>query len=96
MKRTDNKHSPAKPPVFKSIEQERKFWGKHDSTRYVDWSKAKSVTFPNLKPTLKSISIRLPKSMLDDLKMLANKRDIAYQSLMKIYLSKMIEIELKQ
>ena len=65
-----------KIPKFKTEDSERKFWAKHDSTDYIDWSKAKRVIFPNLKPFVKSISLRLPESMLNELKILANKKDI--------------------
>ena len=82
-------------PKFKNEDEEREFWSTHDSTEYVDWSKAKRVTFPNLKPSVKSISLRLPKAMLDELKTLANKRDVPYQSLMKIFLAERIDRELK-
>src|SRR5438874_13241682 len=83
-----------KIPSFSSEDAERAFWAKHDSTDFIDWSKAKRATFPNLKPTVKSISIRLPQSMISELKLLANKKDIPYQSLMKMYLSTMIDREL--
>ena len=82
-------------PKFKNEDEEREFWSTHDSTEYVDWSKAKKVTFPNLKPSVKSISLRLPKAMLDELKTLANKRDVPYQSLMKIFLAERIGQEFK-
>jgi predicted DNA binding CopG/RHH family protein len=81
-------------PKFKTEEAERKFWAKHDSTEYVDWSKAKRAVFPNLKPSTKTISLRLPETMLEELKLLANKRDVPYQSLMKVFLSEKIESEL--
>ncbi|MBI5638402.1 MAG: BrnA antitoxin family protein [Nitrospinae bacterium] len=78
-------------PKFKSEAEERKFWQKHDSTDYLDWSKAKRITFPNLKPSTKAISIRLPESLLVRIKVLANKRDIPYQSLIKNVLSEEFE-----
>lgn len=81
-------------PKFKNEDQEREFWATHDSTDYIDWSKAKKAIFPNLKPSVKNISIRLPESMLDELKLLANKHDVPYQSLMKIFLAERIEKEL--
>jgi len=84
-----------KIPRFKLENKERAFWGKADSVHYIDWSKAKRVVFPNLKPSLKTISLRLPESMLEELKLLANKRDVPYQSLIKIFLSERIEKELK-
>ncbi len=82
-------------PKFKNEDEERKFWAEHDSTEYVDWSKAKHAVFPNLKPSTKTISLRLPQSMLEELKLLANKRDIPYQSLLKMFLSERIDSELK-
>ena len=84
-----------KIPKFKSESQERAFWAKHDSTDFVDWKKAGRAAFPNLKPSLKTISLRLPESMLQELKLLANKRDVPYQSLLKIYLAERIHKELK-
>ncbi len=84
-----------KIPKFKSEDQERKFWSVHDSTEYIDWSKAKRVTLPKLKPSVKTISLRLPESMLEELKLLANKRDIPYQSLLKVFLAERIEEKLK-
>ena len=84
-----------KIPHFKNEDDEREFWATHDSTDYIDWSKAKRVVFPNLKPSVRSISLRLPESMLEGLKVLANKKDVPYQSLMKIFLSERIEKEFK-
>ncbi|VAW16216.1 FIG01007157: hypothetical protein [hydrothermal vent metagenome] len=83
-----------KIPKFKSEDEERVFWSTHDSTDYVDWSKAKKIIFPNLKPSTKNISLRLSQSMLDELKFLANKKDVPYQSLMKIFLAERINAEL--
>ncbi len=74
-------------PKFKNEDEEAQFWLTHDTTDYFDWSKAQWVKFPNLKPSAKTISIRLPLSLLDDLKIAANKRDVPYQSLMKIILA---------
>lgn len=84
-----------KIPEFKSEDRERAFWADHDSTEFVDWRKAKRAVLPNLKPSVKTISLRLPESMLAELKMLANKRDVPYQSLMKIFLAEKIREELK-
>ena len=84
-----------KLPKFKSEDEERQFWATHDSTGHVDWEKAKKVILPNLKPSLKTISLRLPKSMLEELKLLAHKRDVPYQSLLKIFLSQKIDETLK-
>jgi len=83
-------------PDFKSEAEEREFWETHDTTEYVDWSKARFVTFPNLKPSTETISLRLPAMLLDDLKSLANKRDVPYQSLLKIYLAERVESELRE
>ncbi len=82
-------------PNFESEDQERDFWETHDSTDYVDWSKAERVTLANLKPSTKTISIRLPESMLDELKLLANKRDVPYRALLKIFLAERIDQELR-
>jgi predicted DNA binding CopG/RHH family protein len=82
-------------PRFKSETEERDFWAGADSSDYVDWSKAKRVVLPNLKPTLKTISLRLPEIMLEELKLLANKRDVPYQSLIKIFLSERLAKEIK-
>ena len=85
-----------KIPKFKSEEEERKFWSTADSTEYIDWGKGKKVVLQNLKPSLKTISLRLPEPMLAELKLLANKRDVPYQSLLKIFLAERIEKELKR
>lgn len=82
-------------PAFKSEAEERRFWQTHDSTEYVDWSEAQEVLMPKLKPTTRSISIRLPEAMVESLKLLANKRDVPYQSLLKVFLSERIEAELQ-
>ncbi|MCK4946860.1 MAG: BrnA antitoxin family protein [Candidatus Aureabacteria bacterium] len=79
---------------FKNENLERNFWSKHDSTDYIDWKKAKRAIFPKLKPSVKTISIRLPEIMLEELKLLANKRDVPYQSLLKIFLAEKIKSEL--
>lgn len=85
-----------KIPEFKSEAEERLFWQQHDSSEYLDWSEAEEVVFSTLKPTTKTISIRLPESMIEELKLLANKRDVPYQSLLKIFLSERIDSELHQ
>ena len=85
-----------KLPKFKTEEEEFKFWQTADSTDYVDWSKAKWVTFPNLKPTAKTISIRFPLWLLNDLKVMANKRDVPYQSMMKMILTEAVQAERRQ
>ncbi len=82
-------------PKFKSEDAEREFWASHDSAEYIDWSKARPVNFPNLKPTTRTISLRLPESTIAALKVLANKRDVPYQSLLKIYLSEKVEEEMQ-
>ncbi|MEK7657073.1 MAG: BrnA antitoxin family protein [Elusimicrobiota bacterium] len=84
-----------KIPKFKSEREEQSFWASHDSVDHVDWKKAKRVVFSNLRPSLKSISLRLPQSMLEELRLLANKRDVPYQSLLKMFLSERIERELR-
>lgn len=75
---------------FKSEKEESAFWQKNDSTDYVDWSLAKKVKFSNLKPSTKTISLRLPISMLEDIKVIANKNDVPYQSLIKVFLQEKI------
>ncbi len=73
-------------PMFANEAEERTYWESHDSTAHVDWSKAKKVRLPNLKPTTKTISLRLPQHLLDSLKVAANARDVPYQSLIKVWL----------
>ena len=82
-------------PKFKSEDAERKFWATHDSTDYIDWSRGKHVSLPNLKPSSQTISLRLPKPMLDRLKLLANKRDVPYQSLLKMFVAERLKAEFK-
>ncbi|MFH0797364.1 MAG: BrnA antitoxin family protein [Candidatus Omnitrophota bacterium] len=84
-----------KAPVLKSEDEVLKFWDSHDSTDYVDWSKGKKALFPNLRPTSKPISIRFPVSLLNRIKYLANMRDIPYQVLIKIFVNREMEKELK-
>ena len=74
-------------PVFTSEEEERAFWETHDTTEYVDWSRAKPAAFPDLRLSTETISLRLPAGLLAELKVLANKRDVPYQSLMKVFLA---------
>lgn len=83
-----------KLPLFKNEDEERAFWSNHDSTEYVDWKMAKKMVLSNLKPSIKTISLRLPESMLEELKLIANKRDVPYQSLVKIFLADRIEREM--
>jgi predicted DNA binding CopG/RHH family protein len=82
-------------PEFRSEEEEREFWARADSTDYVDWRGARRVVFSKLKPTQRTISLRLPAMMLAELKLLANKRDVPYQSLMKMFLADRIKKELR-
>jgi predicted DNA binding CopG/RHH family protein len=82
-------------PRFKSDNKERAFWAKNDSSEYVDWNKSQRVIFPKLKPSVKTISIRLPEAMIEELRILANKRDVPYQSLLKVFLAERIEREFK-
>lgn len=74
-------------PTFKSEAEERKFWENNDSSELLEWSGAQSVAMPNLKPSTKTISLRLPESLLDSIKIEANKRDMPYQSLIKVWLA---------
>ncbi len=80
-----------KVPAFKTEAEERAFWETHDSTDYVDWSKARKAVLPNLKPSTTTISLRLPDALLDRIKVEANKRDMPYQSLIKAWLAQDIE-----
>ena len=82
-----------KVPRFKNEDEERKFWAEHDSTEYIDWEKAEEAVFPDLKPTTKTISLRLPVSMLYRLKQLANQADVPYQSLIKMILAEKLAEE---
>jgi len=85
-----------KIPKFRDEDEERKFWDAHDSTEYVDWAKAEGMTLSNLKPSVKCISIRLPEMMVEELKLIAHKKDIPYQSLMKLYIAEKVEEELEK
>lgn len=82
-----SKRSLKRIPEFASEADERRFWETHDSAGYVDWSKAAVVSLPNLKPSTETISLRLPAPLLSDLKALANKRDVPYQSLLKVFVA---------
>lgn len=73
-------------PAFANAAEERAFWESQDSTEYLDWSQAQNVVLPNLKPTTKTISLRLPQHLLDAIKAAANARDVPYQSLIKVWL----------
>jgi predicted DNA binding CopG/RHH family protein len=83
-----------KIPKFITEEEERDFWANADSSNYIDWSKAKRMLLPNIKPSLRTISLRLPEFMIEELKLIANKRDVPYQSLIKIFLSERLSKEL--
>lgn len=80
-------------PKFRNEDEEREFWATADSTEYVDWSKARRAVFPNLKPSTTTISIRLPETLLSELRALANERDVPYQSLLKVYLAERVASE---
>lgn len=82
-------------PQFKSEEEERNFWARHDSVDFLDYSRARQVSLPNLKPTSRAISIRLPESLIENIKMLANREDVPYQSMMKILLSEKVQEALR-
>ena len=87
-------HKPKAIPSFKNEDEEREFWSTHDTTDYMDWSKAKKVRFTKLRPSVRSISLRLPEALLERIKLLANRNDIPYQSLMKVYLSERVDKEI--
>jgi len=78
-------------PRFRNEAEERKFWETHDSTDYVDWSKAQRVRLPNLKLSTTAISLRLPQGLLDRIKIAANRRDVPYQSLIKVWLQEKLQ-----
>jgi predicted DNA binding CopG/RHH family protein len=83
-------------PTFKNEDEEREFWATHDSTDYINWAEADEAIFPKLKPSTRTISLRLPELMLDELRLIANKRDVPYQSLIKVFLKERIDEELKK
>lgn len=89
------KNMPVKRPIphFESEDQERDFWARHDVVDYFDWDRAVKGSFPALKPSTRTISVRLPASLLDELKALANERDVPYQSLLKVFLAERIARE---
>jgi len=91
MKKTNRKSI----PKFKSEDEQREFWATHSPLDFFDTSSARRVTLPNLKPSVKTISIRLPEMMLEQLKLLANKRDVPYQSLLKMFLAERLDAELR-
>jgi predicted DNA binding CopG/RHH family protein len=80
-------------PRFRDEDEERAFWAAQDSTGYIDWSKGERIALPNLKPSLKTISLRLPEATIAELKILANRRDVPYQSLLKVFLAERIAYE---
>lgn len=83
-------------PKFKTESAEDSFWQKHDSTEYIDWSEGSEAIFPLLKPTTKNISLRLPLSMIEHLKLLGMRQDVPYQTLLKMYLSERVDEELRK
>lgn len=80
-------------PAFRSEAEERRFWETHDTNKFVDWGNARVAVFPNLKPSTETISLRLPAALLAELKALANKRDVPYQSLLKVFLAERVDRE---
>jgi predicted DNA binding CopG/RHH family protein len=94
MRKQRRKKGERKPiPTFRTEREERAFWETHDTTDYVDWRRAAIGRFPSLKPSTTTISLRLPAPLLADLKALANKRDVPYQSLLKVYLAERVTAE---
>jgi predicted DNA binding CopG/RHH family protein len=85
-----------KLPEFSSDDEERRFWQKTDASDYINWADAEEAVFSRLKPSTRKISIRLPEAMIEELKLLANKRDVPYQSLLKIFLAERIDAEFRQ
>jgi predicted DNA binding CopG/RHH family protein len=83
-------------PHFKTEDEERDFWDTHDSTEYVDWSRAQRAVFPSLKLSTQTISLRMPAGLLAELRILANRRDIPYQSLIKQFLTERVRDELRR
>lgn len=82
-------------PEFRSEDEEREFWSTHSTADYVDWSRAQQARFPNLKPSTRAISLRLPQALLDEIKTEANRLDVPYQSLMKVWLAEKVQAERK-
>ena len=80
-------------PEFRSHEEAGEFWMTHDTTEYLDWSEARRVQFPKLRPSTTTISLRLPQGMVDALRILANQQDVPYQSLLKVYLAERLAAE---
>jgi len=96
MKAIMNKKNLKTLPTFRSEEEERNFWARRDSADYIDWTKAKRVVFPNLTPSVRTISSRLPVTIIARLKQLANKRDMPYQSLLKMFLAERLDEEVAE
>ena len=90
------KKKPKRAPKFRTEDEEREFWATHDAMDYFDWENAIKGSFPNLKPSTTTISLRLPRALLDELKTLANERDVPYQSLLKIFLAERVARERHQ
>ena len=84
----------ARRPRFESEDEERAYWATHDSVGQIDWSRAERLTLPELKPSTKTISLRLPETMLEEIKLLAHQRDVPYQSLIKVFLAERLRAEL--
>ncbi len=82
-------------PNFNSETEEREFWAKENSTEYVDWESAETQVLPNLKPTTRTISLRISEAMLEKIRLAANKRDVPYQSLIKMFLKERLDEEFK-
>jgi len=93
MKEQSTRNTKKALPKFNNEDEERKFWAKADSTKYLDWQSGKRRKLVNLKPSVRTISLRLPVSMLEDLKIQANRRDVPYQSLLKVYLAERLAQE---
>jgi predicted DNA binding CopG/RHH family protein len=95
MKTTKTRKNQKALQTFNSEERERNFWAREDSADYLDWTKARRVVFPNLKPSLRTISLRLPATLIARLKLLAHKRDVPYQSLLKSFLAERVSKEME-
>jgi predicted DNA binding CopG/RHH family protein len=95
MTKPSPKTGPKAVPKFHSEDEERRFWATHDSADFVDWSRAREAVFPDLKLSTETISLRLPATLLADLKVLANRQDVPYQSLLKVYLAERVEREIR-
>lgn len=92
----DEEEKPENLPTFRSEEEERNFWARKDSADYIDWTKARRVVFPNLTPSVRTISLRLPVATIARLKQLANKRDMPYQSPLKMFLAERLDEEVAE